>query len=192
MIVVGIVAVLSSISAINLSRQKERSTIRQELLGLRGAIQRSRTLSAQAGSKLGTTRVVLDPSCWTPPSNDRNSMWIVFDPNANRASVPTRLVSNLGSDIAAVSCEVFSVGINNIGYRGVFARTANVPAFAFASNGRLIGDAGSPIPPSGWAEVVTHPDDGHNYGFRVLPSGIVCDSTTVNLPAGAALCDEDF
>ena len=55
---------------------------------------------------------------------------------------------------------------------------------------RLLGD-GFPMLPQGAVVTVQSGSDPMVYGFRVLPSGIVCDSTDIAPGPGSPLCDED-
>lgn len=189
---VAIITVLSAMAAIGLTRSRERTTMRQEVIRVRSAIERSRTLAVQAGSRLGTPRLVLDPAtCRAAPSGDVNNLWVVVNPGTQEVWVPTTLQPNPATDITTAFCERLQLGQGQLGYDGVLNLGIGAGnTFAFSSSGRIIGD-GAPPPGTGVHIIATNPNDARRYGFRVLPSGIVCDSTNIAPVAGVPPCDAD-
>lgn len=184
--VIGIIAVLLAVAAYQITRSRERVSLERALLDLQGRIVRAQSLAAVAGSRLGvmrdpvSPRLAYDASCTNDPLLQ---LWVRFN-GGGTVEIPSRLEYNAGTDQVTVFCETFDLGVETQ-TTGVFNAPPPATVFAFAPSGRTVTPAG-PVAPI--YVQVGNPADSQTYGFRILPSGIVCAASV----AGGALCDEDL
>ncbi len=196
--VVAIIGVAMAIVGTSIQRGKERQAIAASSLELRARIERARTLAAEAGARLGTARMVLQPACWTPATGndaiDRQA-WVFINPGTRQVTLPTAI--NLGPtpDQRTLVCQTFVIGDQPTGGADVnFASAGGTVAvapgatlsFGFSSGGRLLRP---PLAPAilPWVGV-TEPRSRLTKGFRVLTSGALCEAATAVAAAGSP-CD---
>lgn len=196
--VVAIIGIAMAIVGSSIQRGKERQAIAASSLELRDRIERARTLAAEAGARLGTARLVLQPACWTPATGndavDRQA-WVFINPATRQVTLPVDLAAGPTADQRTLVCQVFVIGDRPTGGADVnFASAGGTVAvapgatlsFGFSSGGRLV------LPPAAPATLpwvgVTEPRSRMTKGFRVLTSGALCEAATAVAAAGSP-CD---
>lgn len=175
MIVVAIIAIIAAIAAWSLFRTEERISVERATTEIKTLFEKARSLSAVAGSRVGTARLNLDPSCTAPPTPDQ--LWINIDVGAGTVNYPSNVTYNAGTDQLDVFCETWNLA-NEVG-NGVVANLdpATGPTqFAFSPSGRLVEPPG---PTQGGVYVkVQSTNEQKGWGFLVLASGVMCQSDT--------------
>lgn len=172
--VVSIIAVSAGLVSLNITRTKQRRTARQGVLDLRAATERARTLSLQAGSRLGTPLVAVGNAPGACGIADPTRIWIV-NTQANSFCVPVAVRANPGGAPGAilVDYETLVLGAGEPEYQATLQLVPGIATFGFSASGRFTSQpAGSTTLFAGLN------NNGDNYitGFRVLPSGVVCDA----------------
>lgn len=182
MIVVSIVSVVAALASLNITRTKQRRTTRQALLDLRAATEKARTFSVQAGARLGTSRVgvgALANGCAAPP--DATQIWVV-QVTPTSFCVPSGLTADADGNLS-VDYQRLVLGEDEPEYNGRLLMVPALQAYGFTASGRFRAS------PAGVRSVhlgIRNQDDNYTAGFRVLPSGVVCDANTED-----ATCDSD-
>ncbi len=183
MIVVSIIAVAAGLASLDINRTKQRRTARQALLDLRAATERARTFAVQAGSRLGTPRVVAGVVPAGCGALEPMGIWVMRTGD-NTYCVPEGLTSAADGTLT-VDYALLRLGADEREYAGrVDLAPAGVEGFGFTSSGRLRSR------PAGQAQVhlrMVSDTDSYATGFRVLASGVVCDAAE----GGGPLCDSD-
>ena len=188
MVVIGIVAIVVGVGAYNITRSRRRVSLERATEQLASRVQKAQALAAVAGSRLGPVRdpqpgrgqrLAYGANCTADPTLQ---LWVRFLPG-QRVEIPAELVYDDATDVLTVNCEIFDLTAVTSGL-GTIGLPAPGAVFGFSPAGRLIVPAGAPAPI--FVQLVGTTDN-HTYGFRVLPSGIVCRASTV----GGALCDQE-
>jgi prepilin-type N-terminal cleavage/methylation domain-containing protein len=196
--VVAIIGIAMAIVGTSIQRGKERQAIAASSLELRDRIERARTLAAEAGARLGTARLVMQPACWTPATGndaiDRQG-WVFINPATRQVTLPVELALGPNADQRTLVCRTFVIGdqptggpdVNFASAGGTVAVAPGVTlSFGFSSGGRLL------LPPAAPAALpwvgVTEPRSRLTKGFRVLTSGTLCEAATAVAAAGSP-CD---
>ncbi len=184
-VTVAVIAILVSIAAYTLVRSRRRINLERANLQVKGLLEQARSLSAIAGSRVGTNRIVYGPGCTdeaaaSPGDPTQWQLWVRFA--GNTLQVPTR-VQDAGNDTLVVSCTTFNVATAT-GNQGVFAVPTAAGDLAFSPSGRVVL-RGIPGPYAYFQ--ISDPTDAKRFGVRVLPSGVVCQSSVA---AGPPWCDE--
>jgi prepilin-type N-terminal cleavage/methylation domain-containing protein len=198
-LVVAIIAIAAGIVTVGITRTKERQSISQELRLLRAAIERTRSLTVIAGSRVGTARITHNGCDVTTDANG-NPQLVMRIRQTNAYNYPDSVTPDPPNDQLIVNCRTTQLGFYaSGGTRGEFRATAGLGAdldLWFSPTGRLLGvmNGGAPVVPAdAYVRLVhTDPNEPPPAGLRVLPSGIVCNSSnpTPTL-ARSGVCDED-
>lgn len=174
MIVVAIIAIVAAVAAWSLFRTEERISVERATTEIKSLFERARSLSAVAGSRVGTPRLNLLPSCVAPPTP--NQLWININVAAGTVNYPSNVTYNAALDQLDVTCETWTLA--NEVKNGVVANfdpaTTGPTQFAFAPSGRLVEPPG---PAQGAVYVkVQSANEQKGWGFLVLGSGVMCQS----------------
>lgn len=196
LIVVAIIGLGAAIASSNVTRAKQRQDLAGELRALRSAVERTRSLAAIAGSRMGTVRLAYGAGCpgaqatnyLVPPAN--NLLWMTIDPGAGTWTFPDGVAFNAATDTMTVTCRTETFGSayrqNNPSFFGQFIAPAAITSIAFSQNGHLLT---SPNAGQDFFVLIRHTTEPHEYGFRVLSSGVACSATD---PTGLTeVCDRD-
>lgn len=192
-IVVAIIGVLAALAGANLTRVRERRTLDQQMSFIQSRIERAQALAAVAGSRLGTNRILYDPSC-TPPggvvapdgTNPLAQLWVrVAPPNIQ---VPTNLVP-AGPNVT-VFCRTFAINQDpedGLPINATFVAPAlvNAAQFAFTASGRLVFN-GAPAAQHVYLQAAMTTGTPIPSGLRILPSGVMCRNSVDNPVAPCA------
>lgn len=178
MLVVAIIAVAVSMAISTLNRRKEELSLEQAYRDFRGRVLEVRALAKVAGPSLGTNRIRFEPDC--PTGDVDGYLYVRIDPGNDRYTVPQDIQFDAANDSMLVRCGVFDLRdlTNSL---GTFAQPGAVTTFAFTSNGRTLGGA------TPYVEIRHTSQANVRFGFRVLPSGVVCGASD---PARID-CDKD-
>lgn len=191
MIVVAIIAVAAAVVSMNITRARARQEIQREIRAIRVAIEKTRALAMNMGARVGTTRLNVLGTCTgvsvLPGGLPHPVIWI--DPPSGQYNYPTSYVLQANNEVLDVGCQTVTIGNSGGVASAVFdgALQGGTLQFGFTSSGRLIAPAGADI----YIRLLSNdPNEPQPPGLRVLPSGVVCEST--NPGPGGRPCDEDL
>lgn len=180
-IVVAIVAILSSVAIFATVRRSEALTIEAASGFLQSRIERAQSLASVAGARAGTAQLLFEPSCHQEANDPQ--LWIRLNPATGVVTYPARLAIAGGTGAVTVQCEDFDLQAKAKGLATFTAPTANL-VFAFTADGRVIQPGGTNR--SIFFQLV-HTETARRAGWRVLASGVMCASTDPTRNT----CDED-
>ena len=183
-VTVAIIAVLLALAVYTVVRGRERINLERANLQMKGLLDQARALSAIAGSRVGTNRIVYGNGCTNERalSGGNPSQWQLWvRVVGDRIEFPARL-ADPGNDTLVVSCLTYDVP-NATNSLGQLAAPTMAGELAFAPSGRLIL-RGIPGPYAYFQ--IQDPNDAKRYGVRVLPSGVTCEASVA---AGPPWCD---
>jgi prepilin-type N-terminal cleavage/methylation domain-containing protein len=185
MIVVAIIGLVMALAGNATQTSQRRARMHEAARQFRSRLEHARTLSIAAGPLLGTAQFV---NCFGGGGPPGPSLLVVIDPANNAYQVPTGLAF-AGAVLRSNCLTVQVAGASES--RQTATITVNGGAaltqLAFTPNGRL-DPVISPGPIFIRFEDAGGGEAERGYGFRILPSGVIC---TASGPAGAA-CDEDI
>lgn len=178
LVVVAILGIAVSFVFSAVIRSTDYVEIDQAARQLKTRIEEVRGLAAVAGARLGTPRF---QNC-----DGSNQLVIAIQPFANTYTLPRSVEYDAATDVMTARCETFDVAAETNG-AGRFD-LPNVAALnlAFTATGRVLQPA-QPTPAGTLFFRIRHTRDVRAYGFRILPSGIIC---TASDPA-VVDCDRD-
>ena len=174
-VVVAIVAIFASIATLSIIRGRQRINLERTNLAVKGILEKARTLSAVAGSRLGTARLLYDGSCARASAVAggnalQRQLWVSF--NGDTIEAPNQLAPN--ADTLTVTCRTYDITVMSNNLAGI-SFPAAAGSLAFASSGRLILQG---IPgPMAYFQVQAPTDSTKTHGLRILPSGVLCDAS---------------
>jgi prepilin-type N-terminal cleavage/methylation domain-containing protein len=192
MVVVAIIGVVMALAGTVTERSQRRARMHDAARQFRTRLEHARTLAQAAGPLLGTPRFV---NCATGLGPGGNALAVNVDPGLNSYQLPVSLrFNNITGNMESI-CQTYTVG-DFTESRGMALITVNGAAapmpFAFSPNGRPVAaPAGPAVPAIGMFvrfEDSLGGETARGYGFRVLPSGVICSASD---PAAAA-CDGDI
>ncbi|MEQ9498723.1 MAG: type II secretion system protein [Deltaproteobacteria bacterium] len=174
MVALSILGVLATLAVANGSSAYRRGTIAETAAELRRRVDRVRNLSVAAGSRLGTSRLALGPSCQTPGAQQ-----LRIETDGFTVSLPAAIEIDPATDIATVQCESLDIQAMTDGQ----AVLSPVPRpLAFTATGRLVHDQAQ-----AYLRIVALGGAGQR-AFRVLASGVTCYTSE---PPPATGCDRE-
>lgn len=188
-VVVAIVGLLVSIALLTINRNQRRVGLAEASLELSGRLMQAQSLAAVAGSRLGVIpdappgdqRIEYDASCGAPPTPQLDGQLFIRFNGTTTAVIPALIQYNEGTDKLNVVCETYDItALTNNGQLNVTPANAS---FAFAPNGRLIGQ-NNPV----YVEVADTGTDPMTHGLRILESGVICKASQAATPP---FCNED-
>lgn len=182
MIVVGIIAILASIAFFAVSRSQDKTKVDRASHDLQARVAYARSLAENIGPRLGTTAF---NNCGT----GRPNLEVTFDPGAQTYTVPVAVDYDPNTDLMTSGCETFDIA-NETRNQGQMVTGTGAPfTIAFTGLGRVDFASSTPgLRPEDLLVRVERPTDTqHGYGFRILPSGIICRADQV----GTVACHED-
>jgi hypothetical protein len=185
MIVVAILAIGLAVAIFSIQTSREGVSLERATAEIRAAIEQSRSLAMLAGARAGTPRLLPGANCaWTMG----NQMEVNIDPGARTVTYPSKVQGVDAAGNMTVECEVWDLAdVEQAGSGATFTSPAAATNFAFTSSGRLVGAA--PGPPPSILVRITSPTQNSINGFRILPSGVLCQSSDP-APSPATPCDE--
>jgi prepilin-type N-terminal cleavage/methylation domain-containing protein len=180
MIVVAIIAIFAAVAVFSIQRNRETVSIDKAAAEVRSFVEEARSLAALAGSRAGSDRLNPSASCgaWTL----NNHMEVTIDGAAGRVVYPSEVTLDPVTNELNVDCETWLLADRiTAGSNATFTEPAGTVTFAFTPSGHLLGNGDAPV----FVRIGT-PETVRNFGFRVLTSGVICQSSD---PAGG--CDEE-
>jgi prepilin-type N-terminal cleavage/methylation domain-containing protein len=183
MIVVAILAIGLAIAAFSIQSSRESVSLERATAQARSAIEDARSLASIVGARAGTGRLVPGAGCgyWTmnPPQVE-----LLITPGAGTIDYPARIVGVDAAGNMTLECQQWRLAnVAQPGSNPTFVAPLANTSFAFTSSGRMIGP-GAPI-----LVRITSPTQPTINGFRILNSGVICQSSAPAPPAGFE-CDE--
>ena len=186
-VTVSVIGILGSLAAYTMIRSRRRISLERANLTVRGLLERARALSAVAGSRVGTNRLVYGAGCTdetllNPGDPTQWQLWVRYD-GAGQLEVPLNVQAS-GNDTLTVNCETFDISLPTpTGVVGAFSFPLAPGDLAFSPAGRVILRN---IPGPYAYFQVQNPVESKVFGVRVLPSGVICQSSVA---AGPPWCD---
>lgn len=182
-VVVAVVGILAAVAVGSLYRSRERANLARSAGELRGRLERVRGLASVVGSRLGTNRLVLGPSCPQAAATGNNQLWVTVDPGTNTIEIPVQVLANPVTDQLTLVCENWTnFGLANSINFIQFEFPAAVTQFAFSATGRLLPVNLGPV------QIILQNADQltERAGMTVLSSGVICATDNP-----ALLCQTD-
>lgn len=178
---VAIVGVLLGIAAYSVVRGRRRINVERASLEIKGLLEQARALSAVAGSRVGTNRLIYGAGCTderlaSPGNPPQWQMWVRYNGGAE-LEVPRRLL-DAGNDTIIVTCQTYNIDIETDG-QAVFTQPGVAMSLAFTPSGRLM--VRNVAGPFAYFQV-SNPNDIKTFGVRVMPSGVVCEASRAVTP----------
>jgi Tfp pilus assembly protein FimT len=182
-VVLGIMAVLASIAFFAVSRSHDKTRIERGARELQARVANARSLAENAGPRLGTPRF---NNC----GGGQPNLEVTIDPGAQSYTVPVNLRYDALTDTMTSECDTFGIAseTNNLGQ--LVTGTGAAFVVAFSGLGRVDFGASTPaglLPGDLLVRLQKTTDAQDGYGFRILPSGIICRADQV----GVVACHED-
>lgn len=185
MIVVAIIGLVMALAGNATQTSQRRARMHEAARQFRSRLEHARTLSIAAGPLLGTPQFV---NCFGGGGPPGPSLLVVIDPANNAYQIPTGLA--FAGPVLRSNCQTVQVAGGSES-RQTATITVNggvaLTPLAFTANGRL-DPVISPGPIFIRFEDAAGGAAERGYGFRILPSGVICSASGA---AGAA-CDEDI
>jgi prepilin-type N-terminal cleavage/methylation domain-containing protein len=189
-VVVAIIAILTSIGLAGLSRRTDKTRVQNAARDLAQRIAEARGIAESVGDRSGdAARLVIDFSC---PATPLPSVSVFIDPGSNAYIVPVQIAYDSVRDQMTVVCKRYDIGSEMIFSEtrglGVLRTARGGPlTISFSPTGRILRPA-TPDNPNDWYFEVSHNTNAtERFGYRILPSGIICRSTFTD----AVRCNED-
>jgi type II secretion system protein H len=175
-VVVAIVAIVVAIATYSIWRSQERVSVERATAQIRSALETARSMSAVAGSRIGTARMTMDGSCTFA---GQNQPWIDIDVAAGTINFPANaVVDGGGADVLSLQCDTWRISDPNrsdtvhAATNAIFQAATGPTQFAFGSSGKVILPGGG----SGQVWVALQSPRDAPPGLLVLASGIMCQS----------------
>jgi prepilin-type N-terminal cleavage/methylation domain-containing protein len=192
-VVVGIVAMVMMMVVPSFYRARETGRVEATTRILRGKVEHVRSLAGQAGPHIGDPNAaigwVYGPGCVSPVGG---YLWVQID-NAGNYSVPTTIDYRTSPGKVIVGCETGSfttlLTSNGPGLANppTFTTAVGSPiVFSFSNTGRVLGPGLTP--PANLFFQALSPSDQRKFGFRILPSGVLCNAS---IATNTTQCDSE-
>lgn len=187
MIVVAIIAIGAAIAVFSVQSKRESISLDRATAEIRAAVETARSIAVLAGSRSGTPRLIAGTGC--APDTAPNG--VTINPGALTVTYAARVEGDVDEDTGAmtIACDVLRLNERVASYVG--PAFANPPpgsdpvSFAFSPSGRLLTDGA----PASILVRLTGTNQPAINGFRILTSGVLCQSSDPDPPAGKE-CDE--
>lgn len=189
MVAVAIVGILSAVAISSLQQTRGRLNAERATVRLRGMIADAQSLAAAAGTRIGTANLVIGPTCGSAPGNIE-----VRFLSPTQIEVPVALTplppNGFGRIDAQVDCQVFDLAIET---DGAVTVNSTSPTMRIFPNGRIQVQVGPNFQNGQLHMLFTGvADPTRPYGFTILPSGVMCQSSEpIPMAPGVSPCNEN-
>jgi prepilin-type N-terminal cleavage/methylation domain-containing protein len=199
MVVVAIVAMVMMMVIPSFNRASDSGRVDTAVRILRGKVEHVRVLASEVGPHIGDPNAggacPPSPACWNytncAPGLVPGYLWVRID-NVGNYWIPNTVTVDPISGAVNVVCEQGTIN-------GLMALTTQAPPalnylyptatldFSFAGTGRVVYSP-PPAAPSDLFFQLQNQSDTRRYGFRIFPSGVLCNASVGTVPTQ---CDSE-
>lgn len=197
-IVAALIAVIGSIVFATFDRRRENVTLDRAGRDFQARIGKVRALAESVGSRLGPQanagpdRFINCGGGGTAPPGPTNELMIGIDPVLGTYTVPERVDIIGGTDDMQSTCTTYDIpsltSANGTAAQIASATGATAFEIAFTSMGRVNAVLTTAAVANLHFRVERSSVDA--FGFRVLPSGILCEDSRPSITGQVPACDE--